>query len=136
MRVKKQYLNDILDDTASGLHLADLCPSNATSYPDPKSAAIYNAFCSAIGGGTRLLFGGACVRNAPADKTYEEGRTADACFPGGASMMLVDPATGRPLKAVAMEDLAIGDAVQCLVPDNMRGAQGGGGGWCGGGVQG
>jgi hypothetical protein len=75
-----------------------------------------------MGGGTRLLFAGICVRNAPVAGSYKVGRaaSADACFPGDATVTRLR--SGRP-EVARMDELRIGDAVECLVPRGFEGTK-------------
>jgi hypothetical protein len=44
-----------------------------------------------------------------------------ACFPGDALVTLMDPATGGVTRRARMDELRIGDAVECLMPAARRG---------------
>ncbi|KIY94110.1 hypothetical protein MNEG_13851 [Monoraphidium neglectum] len=108
---------------AADLHLADACPSNPASYERKSLGKVWTAFCSEMAAGRRLASATACVQNAPSDITYVPGRAAAACFPGDAALMRADSATGAALGPARMDELAIGDAVQCLVPSGVPGGR-------------
>ena len=73
-----------------------------------------------VGGGRRNVSAIFCVQDsdAPADDVGD--RIVGSCFPGDATLARVDAATGKYLGLVRMDEVAIGDAVQCLVPDGVR----------------
>lgn len=116
-----------LSELSNGLHLADACPADATSYdPDrPEVAQIYNALCASLAGGAagaRAASAVFCVKGAPPLK-YLAGRTAQACFPGDATLTRADPETGARLGPVKMSDVRIGDAVACVAPASLPGGE-------------
>ena len=67
-----------------------------------------------VGGGRIAESAMFCVKGGT-DTRVDYGR-ATSCFPGDATLARVDATTGAALGPVRMDEVAIGDAVRCLVP--------------------
>ncbi|KAI8466755.1 MAG: hypothetical protein J3K34DRAFT_54153 [Monoraphidium minutum] len=108
-----------LQELSNGLHLADACPPAPATYERASVGAVYNEYCAALGGGgARVESALMCVQGAPESK-YISGRTAQACFPGDATLTRADPESGAALGPLRMDEVAIGDAVLCLKPSGL-----------------
>mgnify|MGYP001811173589 CR=1 FL=1 len=73
-----------------------------------------------VGGGRRNVSAIFCVQDSTVRAEDVGDRIVGSCFPGDATLDRVDAATGKDLGPVRMDEVAIGDAVRCLVPDGVR----------------